>query len=680
METKGSTLSRATRFITARFFGAARWSSVVFGCGVSLMAASASSSSVIALKQLSLEELMNVPVTSVSRIAEPYRDAAAALTVLTQEHIRRSGATNIPEALRGVPGLHVARQTANSWAISSRGFSSANSEKLLVQMDTRSIYTPLFSGVFWDVQDYIMADIDRIEVIRGPGAALWGANAVNGIINIITKPASDTQGTHIKASAGTDEMLFAIRHGARAGGAGHFRVFAKYLEREASSHTSSSDDDWRLGHVGFRGDWTPDTGDGFTLQGDVYAGEIGRLAPSVTIIGRPGPTGDLETRVSGGNVLGRWRRTFTADSDLEFRAYYDRTHRNDPSFNDDLDTIDLELQHRFSPRARHDVVWGLNYRYLSNRNEGKGIFALQPPSSEDHLFSAFVQDQIALQDNFRVTVGTKLEHNDFSGFEIQPSLRAAWDITPKHTLWAAVSRAVRTPTRLERDISIDVTNPAVSPVARLVGNSEFRAEELLAAELGYRWRPSSVLLFDLALFENRYDGLASLELGAPFSDTTTPRTIIPILNRNLTEGRARGFEAVVTHNPLPQWRLSASYSHLDLSIDPAGQDINRGRFYEGATPRHQFAVSSYLTLLGRFELDAHFRHLSEIRRLPADPSGAGIPAYSEVDISLTWHASLNARFSIVGQNLLHDEHVEFGTPGARGAVKRGVYVKAVFDF
>jgi iron complex outermembrane recepter protein len=325
--------------------------------------------------------------------------------------------------------------------------------------------------------------------------------------------------------------------------------------------------------------------------------------------------------------------------------------------------------------VNHEFIWGLNYRYTAHENVGAGIFEVRPSSSEDNLFSAFVQDKVTWREVFNVTLGTKVEHNDFSGFELQPSIRAAWDISPKHTVWAAVSRAVRVPNRLERDIFIDASDPAGNPVARLLGNDDFDSEELLAYELGHRWRALENLHFDVTVFENHYDGLSSLEVGAPFTDPSDGRTVIPISSQNLTAGRTRGAEALVSFSPVEWWRLSASYSYLELDLEPSGQDINRGEFYEGASPRHQFALGSYLSLPRGFELDAHFRHVSALERLPEIPSGEGIPAYSELDVRLSWRASETMRVSLVGQNLLHDHHLEFGTPAARGAIQRSVYLK-----
>jgi iron complex outermembrane receptor protein len=635
-----------------------------------------------ALKRLSIEELMDIEVTSVSRTAETLSSAAAAISVVTNEDLRRSGATTIPEALRGVPGLHVARRNSNSWAVSSRAFSSINSEKLLVLSDSRSIYTPLLSGVTWDVQDYLLPDIERIEVIRGPGASLWGANAVNGVINITTRNARDTQGTLLTATVGTEEQgSTAARYGGKLGDSGFFRVFGQYSERDATFHPSATtSDDWRIGHAGFRADWDASSSDTLTLQGDLYRANIGQFAPAIDVIGRPGPTGNLEVHATGGNVLGRWRRQLASGSDLQLRAYFDRTHRDDPSFRDDLDTVDVELQHRYLPSARHEIVWGLSYRYTDNSNRGKGIFAVVPENSRDQLFGGFAQDQFAISDALRLTVGTKLEHNDFSGFEVQPSVRLAWDIAPGRNAWAAVSRAVRVPSRLERDIAVEATPPGSNPRALLLGNHDFEAEELLAYEVGYRWQPLDVLAFDLAIFQNRYEGLASLEFGTPTLDPGSGVITFPVMNVNLTDARSEGVELLTTFSPTDDWRLIASYAYIYLDMQPHGADLNRGAFLEGTTPRQQFSLRSLLDLPGGLQLDAQFRHSTELERQPEVIAGPGIDPYSELDVRLAWQASEQLELALVGQNLLHDHHVEFGTPAARGEIERSVYGKVTWQF
>jgi iron complex outermembrane receptor protein len=628
------------------------------------------------LKKLSISELSQIEVTSVSRTGESLGSAAAAIVVVTAQDLHRSGATTIPEALRGLPGIFVGRRNSSSWAISSRGFSSVNSEKLLVLSDTRSIYTPLFSGVQWDVQNYIMEDIERIEVIRGPGATQWGSNAVNGVINITTKSARDTQGLYLAAGGGNEERAAVSgRYGGRMGDAGHFRVFGQYFDHDASQLVSpASPDDWHLAQAGFRADFAPGTRDTLTVQGDWYRGRIGQVGPAVTIIGRPGPPPPLRARVSGGNLLTRWQRTLDAGSSIQLRAYYDRTHRNDPSFTDELDTVDVDFQHHLD-FASQQLTWGLSYRHTSNTNVGKGVFAVDPPRARDELFSGFVQDQIALGESLRLTLGTKLEHNDFSGFEYQPSARLGLSLPHAQNLWVAVSRAVRVPTRLERDVSIEVTPPGADPAAFLLGNRDFDAERLLAWELGYRWQHSARLALDVATFLNQYEGLASLELGEPFTDSAN-RTVYPIHNENLTDGRALGAEAVVEYLPVDNWRLWASYSYLDLNIDPHGEDNNRGKFADGATPRHQFGLRSAIDL-GPVRIDAFLRHLTDIRRDPQIVSGEGIAGYTELDlrVSSSWR---QLEFALKLRNLLHEHHLEFGAPAQRGEIGRSAFASVAW--
>jgi iron complex outermembrane recepter protein len=629
------------------------------------------------LKKLSVEELMVLDVTSVSRVEEKLRGAPAAVTIVTAEDIRRSGATIGPQALRLVPGLHVARRSSSSWVVAARGFSSVNSEKLLVLSDTRSIYTPLVSGVFWDTQNYLLQDIDRIEVVRGPGATLWGSNAVNGVISITTKSAKDTQGLYVETSGGTEERFsVATRYGASINDRAFYRVFGRYFDRTASVRAGGGDaDDWQTGHAGFRLDWDVTARDSVTVQGDLYRGDVGQVAPSISVTGRPSPEGPLRALVGGGNVLSRWRRKLTASSELQLRAYYDRTHRNDPMFTDDLDTVDVDLQYRW-PLPRQELTWGASYRLMAHRNEGKGVFALRPPTSTDQIVSGFVQDQIRLSSSLQLTAGTKLEHNDFSGVEVQPSGRVSWQPTSSHSTWGAISRAVRVPTRLERDIWVD-SSPTPVSVIRLVGNREFESEKLLAFEAGYRWAASRVLSVDLAGFRNRYRGLASVEFGERFTEGT--RLVVPVQNENQNYGTTSGVESFVTYSPTAASRISASYSHLRMRLQKAGDDLNRGVQIAEAAPRHQFGFRSSFDLPSQFQFDALLRAVGAVT-MGGSVNRETIPSYAELDARLAWLGWRGAEISLVGRNLLHGRHPEFGAHGTRSEVERSVQGRFAWGF
>jgi len=638
------------------------------------------------LKQLSIEQLTNVMVTSVTRAPQPLSRSAAAAAVVTSGQIEDSGAMNVPEAIRFVPGINVAQLTASQWAVSSRGFASANSPDLLVLSDGRSIYTPLFSGVFWDVQDYIMQDIDRIEVVRGPGATLWGSNAVNGVINIISKSAADTQGGWAEAGAGSEERaLAAAQYGGQVDTQGgdpmYYRVFAKYQDHAPEDYPAgASSDGWDLGHVGFRTDWKADSTDSFTVQGDAYDGRIGQVIPSVNIIGVTGLVSPLVVGVGGGNVLARWQHTMSDDSDYEVRVYYDYTHRDDPVFIDSLSTLDVDFLEHLPFGSSQTVTWGITGRTMEDNTHGKGVVALNPADARYNLGSGFVQDEIALPHAVHVTVGTKLEHNAFSGFEVQPSVRAAWDLSDKETLWGSVSRAVRVPTRIEQDEDIVASNPAGNPVIVLLGNRNFHAEQVLAFELGYRWRPLTELSFDLAAFRNRYTGLESLELGSPFLDGATGQTIYPVFSENLIDGHATGLEGLALYSPVSWWRLSVNYSYMQMELTPLGEDLNRNHFYEDSTPRNQAGIQSYFDLPHNVEIYGGLRVLSAVEMLPEIVNGTGDPGYQELDLNAIWRATSRLTLSLEGQSLLHGSHVEFGAPYERSAIRRSVFGRMTWHF
>jgi len=600
-----------------------------------------------ALKRLSIEQLMNLEVTSVSKRPERLAQTASAIQVITQEDIRSSGASSLPEALRLASNLQVAQLDSRQWAISARGFNSTSANKLLVLIDGRTVYTPLFSGVFWDVQQVTLADIDRIEVISGPGATLWGANAVNGVINVITKDAKDTPGVALSGGGGTELRGFGTaRYGGQVGSAARYRIYATRFARDPSALPSGQDavDDWHLGQGGFRADWDASTITHVTLQGDLYDGRIGQ--PSA---------GDIT--VSGGNVMAKWSRTISETSGLTAQLYYDRTNRDIPgTFGEDLDTYDVDLQHQTRLGARHDLVWGLGYRLINDRITNTPALAFLPAHVARQWFTGFVQDEIALvPDRLHLALGTKIEHNDYTGFEIQPSGRVNWTLSPAATLWAAVSRAVRTPSRVDRELYA----PGQPPYF-LAGGPGFHSEEELAYELGYRHQRGSFAL-SVATFYSRYHGLRSLE-------QVNPPAATPIVIANGQDGESYGAELTAAYVVTSRWRVRAGYTELRVHVwpNPGSTDTSRG-LTESQAPDRQLFVHSSADLPAHLRLDVGLRAIGEIAR-------AQVPSYEELNARLTWQPTAKLDLSIVGQNLLNPRHIEFGAPGAtRREIERGVY-------
>ncbi len=609
------------------------------------------------LKSFSIEELMEVDVTSVSRRSERVSQAAAAVTVITSEDIRRSGVTNLPEALRLANALHVARFDSRTWAISARGFNISTANKLLVLIDGRSVYTPLFSGVFWDVQDVPLEDVDRIEVIRGPNATLWGANAVNGVINIITKSARQTQKGLVSGGAGNEEHGFGtLRYGGRIGERTWYRVYGKHRSVDALALASggSAEDPLRMTQGGFRVDGERSDRDSFTLQGDVYQGQIGELVRA-------------DTDVDGGNLLGRWTRRFSETSRLDLQVYWDRTHRRVPTqFEERRDTWDVELQHHLPLGAggRHDLVWGLGYRVSSDEVASTPVLTWVPGERSLDLFTAFAQDEISLiPDRLRLTLGARVESHEIAGTEVLPTVRMAWtpDGTDRQVLWGAVSRAVRAPTRIDEDVRF-----LSGPVVVLQGNPDFDFEAVVAYELGYRLQPSAATSLDLATFYNVYDDLRSQE--RPASGAPIPVTLGNELNAD-----AWGAELRFNVQAASWWRLYSSYTSFqkDLSLDPGSTDP-AGGVSEGNDPENRLALRSYMDLPGRLELDAWLRYVD---RLPQPH----VSSYTELDLRLGWRATGRLELSLVGQNLLHDQHAEFSTAVPK-EVERSFYGKATWRF
>lgn len=592
-------------------------------------------------------ELMKVEVTSVSRRESTVGQSPSAVTVITQDDIRRSGATSIPEALRMSPGLEVAQIDNSTWAISARGFDSNTANKLLVLMDGRSVYTPLYSGVFWDVQDTLMQDIDRIEVIRGPAGALWGANAVNGVINIITKDAKDTQGFLVTGGGGTEERNFeGVRYGWKIGDDVYARVYAKHFERDETALSSGDGgaDDFFMSQSGFRMDWQPSQENHYTLQGDIYYGTRNNLISD-------------DTDLSGGNVLGRWRHKLANGGDLTLQMYFDHTDRDIPqTFAEVRDTFDVDFQYHFPLGTRHDITCGLGYRVSSDDVTNSAFVVFVPDSQTEQLFSGFVQDEMQLvPDKLRLTVGAKLEHNEFTGFEIQPSARLLWMIDPRKVVWGAVSRAVRTPTRLERDLLI------VTPTVSLFGDKNFDSEKVIAYELGYRTQPSKLLALDVAAFFNSYDDLRSLE---------TSGTDFIIGNK--LHGETYGVELGATLKPADWWVLRAAYTHLQVQLEKDSDSTDTMTVAsEGNDPRNQVYLRSSMDLPHHIDLDCSLRYVSEL-------SNQNVPGYVAVDVRLAWRPNQNLELAIAGQNLFDDQHPEFGIGANQHEIERGVFASLTY--
>ena len=637
---------------------------------------------VAALKGLPLEEILKVQIWTASRKDETAVQTAAAVSVITQEDLRRSGVTSIPEALRLSPGMHVARISSHEWAVSARGFLAGAGNKLQVLIDGRSVYTPLFSGVFWDVQDTMLEDIDRIEVVRGPGATLWGANAVNGVVNVMTRDARDTQGTLITSGGGTEERAFAgIRYGGKISDDTHYRVYAKGFDRDsfALANGDSAWDDWQKAQGGFRSDWDMTDQARLTLQGDAYAA---RIRDNRVILQPVVPFARLEhpkTDVKGANLLGRWRRELSTVSDLQLQAYYDYSTRDIPDvFGENRHTFDFDFQHRFPFASRHDVVWGAGYDVTTDDVENTYTIFWEPSSRTINVFSGFIQDEITvIDDRLRVTLGTKLEHNDYSGFEYQPSGRLAWTPTKNQTVWGAVSRAVRTPSRFDADLRFRVLrrDPALPAGSyfELRGTDEFDPEELVSFELGYRTQPHRRLSLDLTAYYHVYDNLRSLEFGP--QETAGAFSVTPVTFGNKLRGITYGGSLALGYQLTEYWRWNAGYTLLlkDLDMSPTSTDPTGGTG-EGNDPTHEFFIRSLVDLPAGFEFDATLRYVDNL----PEPF---VPSYLVMDLHLGWRPTKNWEIAIIGQNLLDNQHPEFGAPGPlREEVEHSVYGKVTWRF
>lgn len=632
------------------------------------------------LTELSLDALINVQVTSVSKKKESLNKAAAAVYVLSGDEIRRSGASSIPEALRMVPGVHVARIDTHTWAISARGFNGSISDKLEVLMDGRSLYTPFFSGVFWDAQDTYMEDIDRIEVIRGPGATLWGVNAVNGVINIVTKSSSETQGLNAYVGGGDElKQLAGLRYGSKLGDKGHWRAYLKTTTRDDSVQANGlqSTDGYEMTQGGFRVDWDGNERDSFTVQGDVYDSSLEN--PVIAPPAGNNPAGD-DDDVSGYNLIGRWNRALGNGSSFALQLYIDHTERSSPGvFGEERDTYDLDFNHSFSLGERHEIVWGGGYRRSEDEQENppvapfSGRLLFLPDSERVSTYNLFVQDQIGLTDATTLTIGSKFSDNDYTGSEVLPSARLSWHPDATRTLWGAVSRAVRLPNRLDNDFVFRIEGFPGPPV--ITGNREFDSEEVIAYEIGYRFQPLANLSLDLALFYNEYDELRGVENGVP---GVTPSTIV-----NNHEADSYGGELAVFWRQSDKLRVWAGYSNLRLDFEPkSGTNDVTTEASQDNDPRHQGFVRMEWDVTSNIQAGGLLRYVDSIENQVSGTPTSTLSSYTELDIRLAWSPRPAWEIAVVGQNLLDDSHAEqgvaVGTANAASAaavseVERGVY-------
>ncbi len=591
---------------------------------------------------------MDIEVISATRSkGQSLFTAPAAIAVLDGETIRRSGHRSLPELLRLVPGMHVAHVDGNKWAISARGFNGRFNALQLVQMDGRTLYTPAFSGVIWSAQDAMLEDLDRVEVIRGPGASLWGANAVNGIINFVSKRAEDTQGLLVTGGAGDEARGFgSIRYGGRFGEDGYFRVYGKGGEFDDARPVGPSyTDDWRNVQGGFRADWGDAGSDSFTVQGDVYEVRAGESIKNVDV--GAGTISDVAGvhELNGFNVLGRWTRTLSDASDIELQMYYDWTEWTipftGPDFRQQLGQFDLDLQHRFAAEENHEIVWGMGYRRVDADYALGGVISATQTKFAANTVTGFVQDSITLvRDQLQLILGTKLENNDFTGFEYQPSGRLVWTPDEQHTVWAGVSRAVNVPS-IVNDVGL-ITLAAAAPgvPVTLINNPNLESSEVLATEVGYRWRGNDRWSFDVSTFFNKYENFST----TVFTGPTTQQTL------NNQTGEGYGVELTTQWQAADNWRLTGNYSWLNLTMH-GGDEGN-----EGNSPEHLFSIQSYYDIADDLELNAALYYADTV-------PNQGVGSYARFDLGVVWRPKSNVEIGIWGQNLFDPSHPEYGPDG-----------------
>ena len=633
------------------------------------------------LTDLSIEQLLNVEVSSAGRKPQKLEDTATAIHVITQEDIRHSGMTSIPELLRMVPGLQVAQIDASTWAIGSRGFNGRYSNKLLVLLDGRTLYTPSFSGVYWDAQDVVLEDIERIEVIRGPGGTLWGSNAVNGVINITTKSAAATRGGMVHAGVGNDERHGMVRYGGSIGENGHFRVYAKNADYDNLRLASGAQahDRWTMGSAGFRADWTLDDGQSLMAQGSAYDSNADHRGTDTLLIPAAVVPLDFNTLLRGGNLVVNWKRPTSDHSEWSFNFYYDTYQRRDVQSGEQRDTFDLDFQHRLQLGGNHDVVWGGGWRQTSDNTDAKFLISFAPQNLRDNLVNLFVQDEIALADDrLHLILGSKFERNEHTGIEVQPNLRLHWKMDERQSAWTAVSRAVHIPARDTLGISINAAAFPGPTLMRIMGNPALQPESVLAYEAGYRVRPSEQTSLDVAAFYNEYRNLFTSEPGTPFFEAgIPPRLVLPQLMQNRARGTSHGVELSGSWQPTEQWLLKGGYSWLTMNIrrDPGSADTQI-TLKNGSSPRHQVQLQARYAFDSKTDLNTALYYVD---RLPSQ----NVAAYTRLDVRWGWRPRRDLELSLAARNLLdsgHSEYVAIEGGMTSSEMPRSVYGAATWRF
>jgi iron complex outermembrane recepter protein len=614
-----------------------RWRLISFAFVVVLVPAlRASAQGPQDLKRLSIEQLMQIDVTLATRTPEPLATAPTAISIVTGEDIRRAGVSTLADAVALADNVDVARFNNGTWSVTARGFAAVAANKMLVMIDGRTVYSPLFTGVFWNALDYELEDIDRIEVIRGPGATLWGANAVNGVVNIVTKNSRDSQGLFMQVGTGNEDPADAeVRYGGRAGDA-TYRAYAKFVDRASQRYSTgiAADDRRRRGQVGARVDGGDQRRGAWMVKGDLF--HSADALPDR-------PSGEFTL----GDLQAVWSRAITSRSQLQVASYLNHERRRIPQqLTHRLTTVDLDAQQSMT-LPRHVLVWGGGATVNRDRTEGSALIAFDPPNRTYRVNNLYVQDEMALRpQRVYLTGGVKYEHNAFSGGEWQPNVRARW-VSQRQTVWGSVARAVRRPTRFEDDIVVRLPTGAVA----VRGNDDFRAERVIASEVGYRVQPSTIVAFDATVFNHAYDRLRSQE--APSGPIP-----IPILVGNSLDGRSRGVEVAANLQPMAAWRTHVSYTFLDVSVtrDRDSRDVG-GIATEANDPRHLLALRTALDLPRRMEVDFRWRTVGTLPH-------PHVPGYSEAAARIGWRATQHLDVALIGEDLLHAQHPEFNPVAA----------------